>query len=107
MRRLTWASAGSRALGYSRLSRVSSHHEVGDAEGRQRRRKDQLMSHSQRRRELVDQYDDGQDHRPPEIGHSEKDHRHHEGHAASKAAEAIADASHSGTPHQVEWKRTV
>src|SRR3989440_8842558 len=44
-------------------------------------------------RSLVDEHDDAQDHRPPQTGHPEKDHGHHERRAASKAAEAVARRS--------------
>src|SRR4029453_2384947 len=45
---------------------VSSHHEVGDAKSHQSGRKHQLVSHAQRRRELVDEDDDAQEYRPPQ-----------------------------------------
>ena len=78
-----------------------------DAERHQSGREDQFISQSQRRRELVDEDDDAQDHRPPQTGHPEKDHGHHQRRAASKAAEAVARAGDSGAPHQVEGKRPV
>jgi hypothetical protein len=62
---------------------VSSHCEVSHAESHQSERKDQFISHSQRRRELVDKDDDAQDHRPPQTGHPDEDHGHHERRAAS------------------------
>ena len=88
-----------------RAPSVSSHYEVSHAESHQSERKDQFISHSQRRRELVDEDDDAQDHRPPQTGHPDKDHGHHERRAASKAAEAVARACDSGAPHQVEGQR--
>src|SRR4029450_5890726 len=88
----------SRFPGRLKEAAISSHHHVGHAERDQSGRKDEFISHSQRRRELVDEDDDAQDHRPPQTGHPEKDHGHHERGAASKAAEAVARAAYTGAP---------
>src|SRR4029450_1264725 len=92
---------------FLRWSSVSSHHHVSHAERRQCGRKNQFMSHSQWRRELVDEDHHAQDHRPPQTGHPEQDHGHHERRATSKAAEAVARPCDSRAPHQVEGKRPV
>jgi hypothetical protein len=55
-------------------------------------------------RELVDEDDDAQKHRPPETGHPKKDHGHHERRAAPKAAEGVARAP-TAARRQVEGKR--
>src|SRR5262249_8164803 len=69
--------------------------DVKHAEGYESGREEQFISHWQRRRELVDDDGDAQDHRPPQTGHPEKDHGYHEGRAASKTAETVARASDS------------
>src|SRR5207245_7703741 len=52
------------------------HFEISRAERHQSEREDQLISHSQRRRELVDEDDEAQEHPPPQAGHPDEDHDH-------------------------------